>query len=185
LTAGDSWPILFNIIFQPFGNPERLLRKNMKILKAISPAGIKYMYCMITLFRPYCFKIGISGAPKIRRAEIEADLLEKIGRLPVFMFPPMPMLFARKIERFAHRNGRRLGFSAQWSKGTDGGTEWYVGLNLISAAIIWYFTGSLGYAAAVIACPIIWDAWLLVLFFFVLDISAFGVLVWVGMQFVF
>lgn len=148
-------------------------------LKRLLTSDIKYMYCMFCIV-PYCYKIGISATPKYRRAQVEESVRHFVGPIKVRMFPPMPMLFARRFERLIHRMNRNAGLNAGWAEKTDGGTEWHFGLNIFSGFAMWYFTGDLGYSAAVLASPVVWDAWVLTLLIFLLDIGAFWLIVWAG-----
>ena len=134
---------------------------------------------MYSLRHPYSIKIGISDTPKRRRNEIEASIRERVGPIRLRLFPPFPMLFSRFFERTIHKFFRRFGLNEDWAGGSDGATEWVAGANFITAAAIWYFTDNLGYCAAALAVPIVWDAWLLIFAIFVIDIALFWLGVWV------
>lgn len=133
---------------------------------------------MYSLRHPYCVKIGISDAPKRRRAEIEASIRERVGPIRLRLFPPFPMLFSRFFEKTIHRFFRRAGLSDDWAGDSDGATEWVGMVNFITAGMVWYFTGDLGYSAAALAIPVIFDAWLLICAIFVFDIAVFWLAVW-------
>lgn len=133
---------------------------------------------MFSLSAPYRFKWGISDTPSRRHAEVKADIKEKYGT-DVYLFPPLPMLFARTTEQFLHRVMRRQRLTSKWASGTTGETEWHYGANIISAAFLWFIGPKIGlnvdagYCFGVLICPIVWDAWLIVVFAWLMDVSVF------------
>lgn len=74
------------------------------MIKRIINNRLGYIYVIWTPAYPYAFKLGISVNPKLRRAQIEEELHQKMFlKAPVYLLLTVPSLFRERNEALLHR----------------------------------------------------------------------------------
>lgn len=109
-----------------------------RITRALRLPKYEHLYVLFDPLRlPWRCKTGISCAGEIRKGQIQDSIKYHTGQRLQFRQFRVPVLFARHNERFVHWVFRKIGMQNREFSGTDGGTEHFYSINILTFVFTW------------------------------------------------